>query len=79
MTFNRECQAVLDHQWFQAPGCFMDILHHIALRYQQLQFASLRLARLQNLLEQSYHALDIQLHHVILVVMTWLLLTQLIH
>ena len=71
-------RCFLVHKWLQAEGCVVDILHDIALSHEELQFPGLRLAGFEDLLQQSYHTLDVHLHQVVFLVVLRGFLAQLV-
>ena len=63
---NGKLVVLAAHQGFDAVCRLGDVAHHVAVARQQLQLAGLRLAGFQYLLQQTYRALDVHLHQVVL-------------
>ena len=61
----------LIHKRLQTEGGVMNVLHDVALGYEEFQFAGLRLAGFKDLLKQIDHTLDVHLHEIIFLVVFW--------
>ena len=58
----------LEHQeGFETLGGLTDVAHDITLCDEQLELSCFRLAGLEDLLKQAHHALDVELHEVVVV------------
>ena len=75
IAFDGEFQAFLVHERFQTEGCVVDVLHDIALCHDEFQFSGLRFAGFEDLLKQTDHALNVQLHEIIFLLMLGCVLT----
>ena len=62
LAHNREMKLFLAYQRFEALGFLTHKLSQIALRNPKFQIARLRLAELQNLLQQPYQPVNIYVH-----------------
>ncbi len=61
----------LRQKGLETLGGFADIAHDVTLCDHQLELSCLRLAGLENLLEQAHHTLDVELHEVVVVAVLW--------
>ena len=57
----------LRQKGLETLGGFADIAHDVTLCDHQLELSCLRLAGLEDLLEQAHHTLDVELHEVVVV------------
>ena len=78
-TLDVQLQPALGNERLYTQGRLADILHDIALRHKQAQFARLLLAGLQDLLQQAHHAVYVQLHQGIVLAIFRLLQSQTLH
>ena len=62
-----EMLALAHQEGLDALGCLADVAHDVALCDDQLELACLRLAGLEDLLQQAHHSLDVELHEVVVV------------
>ena len=65
LAVDGEVELVLGHQRLYAERRLLDVVHDVALGHAQPELARLRLAGLQDLLQKPHHALDVQLHQVV--------------